>query len=197
LCERHERKGHETVKPGQHPSNKGYGTTRTITVRAAPRDPRRALLSFGGTVFPAALGRSGLTSLKREGDGATPRAAMRVLGGYVRGDRMPPPLCRLPLRRTLPDMGWCDAPGHPSYNRPVRLPFSAGHETMRRADRLYDVVIVLDWNMRCRKRGAGSAIFFHIAKPGYAPTEGCIAVAPATMRRILPFLSRQTVLRVV
>ena len=68
---------------------------------------------------------------------------------------------------------------------------------MMRDDRIYDVCIVLDWNIRPRRRKAGSAIFMHIAKPGFSPTEGCVAVAPRVMARLLPYLSRRTVLRVL
>lgn len=161
---------------------------RQAVVRRSPAGPSRAVLTFGGLAFPAALGRSGITSLKREGDGATPRGAMAVEFGFCRSDRLTPPATRLRLIATRRDIGWCDAPDHPLYNRPVRLPFAASHETMMRADRLYDVCVVLDWNRRPRRRHAGSAIFLHIAKPGFQPTEGCIAVSPAAMRRLLPFL---------
>ncbi len=101
---------------------------------------------------------------------------------------MSPAFARLPVRRTRADDGWCDAPNHPAYNRPVRLPIAASAEGMLRTDALYDVVVVLDWNFRARARGRGSAIFLHVAKPGYAPTEGCVAVSRADMNRLSPLL---------
>lgn len=94
-------------------------------------------------------------------------------------------------------LGWCDAPSDRNYNRAVALPYPASHERMQRADRVYDVCLVLDYNIRPRRRGAGSAIFFHVAKPGLLPTEGCVAVSPNVMARLLPRLSARTVLRVV
>ena len=97
---------------------------------------------------------------------------------------------QLPAAPIRADLGWCDAPDDANYNRPVRLPFSPSHETMLREDRLYDVCVVLDWNIRPRRRGGGSAIFLHIARPGMKPTEGCIAVSPRTMARLLPLLTR-------
>ncbi len=99
-----------------------------------------------------------------------------------------------PIRERL---GWCDQPGDRSYNRPVLLPYPASHERMMRDDRLYDAVLVLDWNIRQRRRNKGSAIFLHLARPGFAPTEGCIAVSRRTMARLLPLLSRQSVVRVL
>ena len=95
------------------------------------------------------------------------------------------------------DDGWCDAPAHACYNRPVRLPFAASHERMMREDRLYDAGLVLDWNITSRRRHKGSAIFFHIAREGFRPTEGCIAVAPAVMRRLLKVLRPGAEFRVI
>ena len=102
------------------------------------------------------------------------------------------PKSALAVRRVRAGVdGWCDAPDHAAYNRHVRLPFPASAESLARDDRLYDVVVVLDWNCRRRARGRGSAIFFHVAKPGYPPTEGCIAVAPRDMAKLAPFLTRR------
>ena len=168
-----------------------------ITVRPAPGNPRKALVSFAGRTERAAIGRGEMRSRKREGDGATPIAAMPLLGGYLRADRIVPPVSRLKLTRIRPDMLWCDAPGHPSYNRPVRAPFAASCETMARGDGLYDVCLVMDWNMRVRRRNGGSAIFFHLIRPGYQPTEGCIAVSLPAMRRLLAFARKGTVVKVI
>lgn len=110
---------------------------------------------------------------------------MRLEYGFIRGDRVGGTRSRLPLKRVTDHMGWCDSPSHPCYNRLVKLPFAASHERLMREDSLYDVCLVMDWNRRCRRRGSGSAIFFHIARPDFAPTEGCVAVSPAAMRRIL------------
>ena len=170
---------------------------RTVLVRPAPGRKSRAIVQVGPLRLPAAIGRSGRTSRKREGDGATPIAAMPLLGGFLRGDRVAQPGTALPLRRIRSSMLWCDDPGHPSYNRLVRAPFGPSHEEMRRADGLYDICLVLDWNVTARRRNAGSAIFFHLIRPGYEPTAGCIALARRDMLRILPHLRRGTVVRVL
>lgn len=168
-----------------------------IIVRPAPGRPTHALVTVAGRVEQAAIGRSGRTARKREGDGATPIAAMALLDGYVRRDRLRTVTSRFPLTPIDPQLLWCDAPGHPIYNRPTRRPLSASHERMARADGLYDVCLVMDWNIRQRRRNAGSAIFFHLIRPGYQPTEGCIAVSLPTMRRILKVARRGTVVQVV
>lgn len=103
----------------------------------------------------------------------------------------------LPLKAISPTLGWCEVPDDRNYNRPVKIPYGASHERMQRDDRLYDAVVVLDWNIRPRRRGRGSAIFFHLARSGFSPTEGCVAVSHAVMARLLPLLSRRTVLRVL
>jgi L,D-peptidoglycan transpeptidase YkuD (ErfK/YbiS/YcfS/YnhG family) len=126
-----------------------------------------------------------VTHLKREGDGATPAGRYRLLYLYYRNDRLLPPRTALLTTRLRVDDGWCEDPGHGRYNCAIRLPSSAGHETMRREDHLYDIVGVLDWNMRPRVRGRGSAIFLHLCRPGHAPTAGCIALDLNNLRRLL------------
>ncbi|PST17593.1 hypothetical protein C7U60_20105 [Mesorhizobium plurifarium] len=169
----------------------------TIVVRTAPRDRKRALVLFDGRADQAAIGRGGITAIKREGDGATPRAAMRLIGGYVRRDRLALPPTRLPMRSIRRDMLWCDAPQHPCYNRPVRAPFPARHERMMRDDGLYDICLVMDWNISCRRRNAGSAIFFHLIRADYEPTEGCVAVSLSAMRRLIRKMHRRMTVKVV
>ncbi|MEK1923952.1 MAG: L,D-transpeptidase family protein [Rhizobium giardinii] len=176
---------------------KAANPVRTIVVRRKPGNHSRALVTFAGRTEEAAIGRGGISSRKREGDGATPIAAMRLIGGYVRHDRITPPPTALPLRFTPQNLLWCDEPRDANYNRPVTTPFTQSHEKMRRADGLYDVCLVMDWNLRRRKRHGGSAIFFHLAKPGYMPTEGCVAVSRPAMTRLLRLMRRGTVVRVV
>lgn len=142
--------------------------------------------------WPCALGRGGVTHAKREGDGGTPAGVLTPLQGFWRADRQRRPATALRLSKIRASDGWCDAPGHRRYNQPVQLPFPASHEEMWRTDGLYDVVIDLDWNRRPAVSGRGSAIFLHLARKDYAPTAGCIAVAPATMRRLLPLLTSAT-----
>ena len=164
-----------------------------LTVRARPGCPSQGIISASGAVFPCALGRGGILANKREGDGATPLGKMRILSGYFRRGRIAP-VTKLPMKAISPSLGWCEVPDDRNYNRPVKLPYRVSHERMMRDDRLYDACLVLDWNIRPRRRSRGSAIFLHLARPGFGPTEGCIAVAAGTMRRLLPALSRRSVL---
>jgi L,D-peptidoglycan transpeptidase YkuD (ErfK/YbiS/YcfS/YnhG family) len=102
-----------------------------------------------------------------------------------RADRVRRPPTRLPLRPIRPDDGWCDAPADRNYNRAVRHPYPASAERLWRADRLYDVVVVLAHNFKPRVRGGGSAIFMHLARPDYASTEGCMALRLEHLLRLV------------
>jgi L,D-peptidoglycan transpeptidase YkuD (ErfK/YbiS/YcfS/YnhG family) len=167
-----------------------------LTVRARPGNRSQGFLVAGKAVFPCALGSGGISSNKREGDGATPLASMRILCGYFRGDHVAGKRTRLAMTPIDAALGWCEVPADRNYNRPVKIPYGASHETMRRADNLYDYCLVLDWNISPRRRGRGSAIFFHLARSGFTPTQGCVAVTEKVMKRLLPLLSHRTVLRV-
>jgi L,D-peptidoglycan transpeptidase YkuD (ErfK/YbiS/YcfS/YnhG family) len=140
---------------------------------------------WGARRFRCALGRGGVTGDKREGDGATPAGAWALVRVLYRPDRMAPPDTALPLAALSPADGWCDAPDDSSYNRQVQLPHDASCEALWRDDHVYDLIVVTDHNDAPVRPYRGSAIFLHVAKPGYAPTEGCVAFALDDLRLIL------------
>jgi L,D-peptidoglycan transpeptidase YkuD (ErfK/YbiS/YcfS/YnhG family) len=147
-------------------------------------------LRFMGRRFPCVVGRGGIGKVKREGDGATPVGSHRLVGMLYRPDRMAAPAdWAVPIR---PGDLWCDDPGHEDYNLMVRSPHIASHERLRRADPLYDLVLLTDWNWPVAERGGGSAIFIHRwRRPGY-PTAGCIGLRPQDIRWIAPRIRFQT-----
>ena len=137
-------------------------------------------LRFGGRYLPCTIGYGGRTGRKREGDGATPRGSHRITGLLYRPDRINVPASwARPLR---PGDLWSDDPEDPDYNHLVRAPHAYSHETLRRADPLYDLVILTDWNCSDPKPGHGSAIFIHRWRRSGFPTEGCVALAPDHLR---------------
>jgi len=138
-----------------------------------------------GITLRCALGRGGIRQRKREGDGITPAGRFGLVATFYRPDRVRRPRTGLPIAPLRPDSGWCDDPTDRRYNRPVRLPCPASHERLWRDDHLYDLLVVLDYNLTRPRRGAGSAIFLHLAAPGFAPTAGCVAVTEQAMRRLL------------
>lgn len=132
---------------------------------------------FGDRRFRCALGPAGPRRDKREGDGATPVGCFPLREVLYRPDRLEPPAGGLPRRALTPEDGWCDDPADPAYNRPVRLPYGARAERLWREDAVYDVIVVIGHNDDPPVAGAGSAVFLHVARPGYRPTEGCVALA--------------------
>ena len=143
------------------------------------------VLAFAGTKLRAALGRSGVRAQKQEGDGATPAGLLPLRRVLYRADRIARPRTVVPVMPLAPHDGWCDEPGHADYNRPVRLPHDGRHESLWRSDGVYDLIGILGWNDAPVVRGMGSAIFLHVARPDFAPTEGCIALALPDLRSVL------------
>lgn len=148
-------------------------------VRPHPRDRRRAIVSFEGRAVEVAIGRAGIRTLKREGDGGTPRCRLRPVAVVTRERAVLP----VASRRVRETDGWCDQPESAAYNRACRVPTRFGHETLVREDGLYHFMAVTDHNQIPRVRGAGSAIFLHVAAPGLTPTAGCIAFPLSAWRR--------------
>ncbi|WP_421725641.1 L,D-transpeptidase family protein [Bauldia sp.] len=156
-----------------------------IVVNAIGHDPTQGRLVADSLTARCAVGRGGLAKRKREGDGATPIGAHRLVALLYRPDRVRRPVTALPIAPLKPNSGWCDDPGDHRYNRPIRLPYPGRHEKLWRKDNLYDLLVILDYNLDRPRPGAGSAIFLHLAAPDFAPTAGCIAVTETTMRRLL------------
>jgi L,D-peptidoglycan transpeptidase YkuD (ErfK/YbiS/YcfS/YnhG family) len=136
-------------------------------------------------VYRAALGRGGVRVDKLEGDGATPVAMLPLRRLLYRADRVRAPECAVAVEPIAPDDGWCDDPAERDYNRMIRLPHDGHYEELWRRDALYDVIGVLGWNDAPVERGRGSAIFLHVARADYAPTEGCIALALDDLLQVL------------
>ena len=155
------------------------------------------ILCWRGRRFACAIGWGGVRTNKREGDGATPAGRFPLRRVLYRPDRLAPPRTALPIAPLNPWDGWCDDPGHPLlYNRPLRLPHEARHEELWRADRVYDLIVILGHNDAPVVPGLGSAVFLHVAQPDYAPTAGCVAVAASDLLTILAGVGRRTCLRV-
>lgn len=140
---------------------------------------------FKGRCFTCSLGVTGVSNAKREGDGATPSGIFRLEGLFYRADRGSAPRSCTPNRFIRTEDGWCDAVESSAYNSWVRLPYPHSAEKLRRPDRLYDIIGVLDANRAPIICGAGSAIFLHVARRARFPTLGCIAFAEKDLRWIL------------
>ena len=145
-----------------------------ITVR---RDGALYVAEWGRGPRRCAVGEAGIGIKRVEGDRITPAGRWPLRRIFYRPDRLPLPRADLPVTALAPDDGWCDAPLDPNYNRLVKLPYGASAEEMWRRDNLYDLVVVVGFNDAPVVQGKGSAIFLHVASPGYGPTAGCVALA--------------------
>jgi L,D-peptidoglycan transpeptidase YkuD (ErfK/YbiS/YcfS/YnhG family) len=163
-----------------------------LTVRRKPGTPTRGWLIAGPWTLPVALGRGGMKANKREVDGGTPRGTFRPVRLWWRPDRGLRPATRLPVRRIRPDDGWCEDPTDRRYNKPVRVGAGSMADRLMRADALYDLIVEIDHNTRPRIAGRGSAVFIHLARPGFAPTAGCIALTGPALRRLVARLGPRT-----
>jgi L,D-peptidoglycan transpeptidase YkuD (ErfK/YbiS/YcfS/YnhG family) len=145
------------------------------------------LLDIDGRKVRCAFGPAGVKPAgeKREGDGASPAGAWPIREVLYRPDRGPPPASAIRVRAMAPDDGWCDDPVDLAYNRQVKLPYPASAERMWRDDEIYDIVVVLGHNDDPPVPGMGSAIFLHLCRPGFPPTQGCVAIARPDLEELL------------
>ena len=147
---------------------------------------RRGWLLAGPLALPVALGRGGIRANKREGDGGTPRGTFRLRRLWWRADRAPRP------RDAAAGAAHPGATTAGARTRATAITTSrSGSRPIspatgcKRADHLYDLIIEIDHNTRPRIAGRGSAVFMHVARPGFAPTAGCVALDVAALRRLL------------
>ncbi|MEN8236421.1 MAG: L,D-transpeptidase family protein [Pseudomonadota bacterium] len=144
------------------------------------------ILTQGDRKFRCAIGRSGLTANKTEGDGATPIGCYPLRQLLFRSDRLEQPVTDLPVRSLIPSDGWCDDPKDTQrYNQLVTTPYALSHEKLWCNDHVYDVIVVVGYNDDPCKSGKGSAIFIHLAREGYPPTAGCIALIKDDLLEVL------------
>jgi L,D-peptidoglycan transpeptidase YkuD (ErfK/YbiS/YcfS/YnhG family) len=154
-------------------------------VRTAPGTRTRGILVAGALAFPVALGRGGVLANKREGDGGTPRGSFGLRRLWWRADRAPRPATLLPMRPIQRDDAWCEDPSDRRYNQAIKVPADNPGDRLLRDDHLYDFIIEIDHNTRPRVARRGSAVFLHLARPGLAPTAGCVAMPAGRLKKLL------------
>jgi len=163
-----------------------------IRIRASAGNSRKARLTGPGLTIPVALGRGGIRTNKREGDGATPRGTFRPRKLWWRADRFPRPRTFLAARAIGAADAWCEDQNDRHYNRPIRVARDHGGGRLTRRDHLYDFIVETDHNTRPRIAGRGSAVFLHLARDNFGPTAGCVAMTKSAMLRLLRRLGPRT-----
>ena len=153
-------------------------------------------LRYGDYKVKCAVGKRGIGLKKKEGDLITPRGTFKIKALFYRKDRVKK-LKTIILKKIITKkIGWCDDPSSAMYNKLIRYPFKFSSEKLHRSDNIYDIVLVLDFNMSPAKKNKGSAIFLHVARKRFSPTKGCVALKKIDLRKILKLINTKTKIKI-
>jgi L,D-peptidoglycan transpeptidase YkuD (ErfK/YbiS/YcfS/YnhG family) len=153
---------------------------------------KSGVLKYKKLKFRCALGKAGVENKKSEGDNITPKGNYKIVTIYYRKDRVKKITSKIKLIQIKKDMGWCDDPRSESYNQLVKLPTNFSCEKLFRKENIYDLIIVLNYNMKPTIKNKGSAIFIHVAKKNFSKTAGCIALKKTHLRKLIKEINKKT-----
>jgi L,D-peptidoglycan transpeptidase YkuD (ErfK/YbiS/YcfS/YnhG family) len=153
-------------------------------------------LKYKNLKFKCALGKAGVGNKKKEGDNITPKGIYKIIKIYYRKDRIKKIISQIRPIQIKESMGWCDDPKCKKYNQLIKLPSQYGHERLYRKDSIYDLILVLNYNMCPIIKYKGSAIFLHIMKNKYKKTKGCIALKKADLLKLIEKINKNTKIKI-
>jgi len=154
-------------------------------------------LTFKNLKFQCALGKAGISKKNKEGDYITPRGTFKLVKVFYRADKIKNLKTSLKKIKIKKNTGWCDDPKSKFYNKQIRLPSNFGHEKLYRNDRIYDLVVVLNYNLNPIIKNKGSAIFIHVAKKSFKKTAGCIALNKKNLIDLLSVIKKNTKIKII
>jgi L,D-peptidoglycan transpeptidase YkuD (ErfK/YbiS/YcfS/YnhG family) len=157
---------------------------------------RSGYLEYKNLKFRCALGKAGIKKKKKEGDNITPEGTFKIIRVYYRRDKIKKIATSIRKKEIKKNMGWCDDPASNSYNKEIKLPNKFGHEKLYRKDNLYDLILVLNYNVNPIIKNKGSAIFIHITKKKYEQTAGCIALKKKDLFELLKIIKKNTKIKI-
>ena len=149
-------------------------------------------LKYKDLKFKCALGKAGIGKKKLEGDQITPKGTYKIVEIYCRKDRLKKISSKFKLIEIKKNMGWCDDPKSKKYNQLIKLPSKYSHENLYRENSIYDLILVLNYNMNTIIKNKGSAIFIHIANKKFKNTKGCIAIKKKNLVRLVKIINKKT-----
>ena len=149
-------------------------------------------LTYGDYKVKCAVGKRGIGEKKREGDLITPKGVFKIRGIFYRKDKIK--ILKTKIKKIIinKNMGWCDDPKSNKYNKLIYYPFKFNSEKLYRRDSSYDIVISLNFNTNPVKKNKGSAIFLHVSKKNFSPTEGCVAIRKSQLIKIVKTLKKNS-----
>ena len=158
---------------------------------------KNKILSYGNYKVKCAVGKRGIGIKLKEGDLITPKGIYKITKIFIRKDRIKNLRTKIKTFPIKKNMGWCNDPNSKSYNRLIKYPINSTFEKLFRKDNIYDVIMVLNYNMKPIIKNKGSAIFLHISKKNYSSTEGCIAINKSHIKKLLTLISKSTKVKIV
>ena len=154
-------------------------------------------LTYNNYKAKCAIGKRGIGFKRKEGDLITPKGKYKIKYILYRKDRIRKIQSKIKTIAIKKNMGWCDDTKSKKYNRLIKLPSSNSHEKLYKKESIYDLILVLNYNMNPIVKGKGSAIFIHVAKKNYKKTEGCVALKKIHLLKIVKGLKKNTVVKIV
>jgi L,D-peptidoglycan transpeptidase YkuD (ErfK/YbiS/YcfS/YnhG family) len=158
---------------------------------------KKGYLEYKNFKSPCALGKAGIGKKKVEGDNITPKGNFRILKVYYRKDRIKKIHTKFKLIKIKKNMGWCNDPDSKNYNQQIKLPTRFNHEKLYRKDTLYDIILFINYNINPIIKNKGSAIFIHVAKNNYQPTQGCIGLKKIDLLTILKKIKKHEKVKII
>ena len=156
---------------------------------------KNKFLNYGDYKVKCVIGKRGISSFKEEGDLTTPRGKFKIKGFFYRKDRIKRLKTKLKKIPITKNMGWCDDPKSKQYNKLVKLPFYQSREKLYRKDNIYDLILILNYNMDPVKKNKGSAIFIHVTS-NYKPTKGCVALSLNDIEILLKIIKKNSKIKI-
>jgi len=153
---------------------------------------KRKYLYYLNFKIKCSIGKKGITKNKQEGDLKTPSGIFSLKKIFYRKDRIKFITTTLKKNFIKKNIGWCDDPTSKYYNRQIKFPFKDSAEKLWRKDNIYDLIIVLNYNLRPVIKNKGSAIFLHICKKNYETTKGCIAIKKKDMLNLIENIKKNS-----
>ncbi len=138
------------------------------------------------------IGKRGLTRKKTEGDLKTPRGIFNFKYILYRHDKIKNIRANIKKFKIKKNFGWCDDPKSKYYNKLISFPFKMSAEKLYLKKNIYDIILVINYNINPVKKNKGSAIFLHVATKNFSPTKGCLAIKKKDFLKILPLINIRT-----
>ena len=157
---------------------------------------KSSYLKYKDFRFRCALGKAGIGKKKIEGDNITPKGLYKIVKIYYRKDRIKRISSKFKLIKITKNIGWCDDPNSEKYNKIINLPTKYSYEKLYRKDNVYDLILVLNYNMSPVIKNKGSAIFIHIAKKKYLPTQGCVALKKDNLLKLISKINKNIKIKI-